>query len=795
MSSPILAGSKTLSYTESGAAINITTKILSASDADSPASALKFKVTPGSDATDATGFFYLKEAPAVKVSGFTLDEVKTGKVFFKPGTSSTAPTITVTANDGTSDSFGSTLTIKMKAFNDAANFTVSPLSISEGASIDMKGKLSASDEDSTASQLIYSVSGTLAGSFLKGGKVVTKFSQDDVDKNLITFKHDGSEIKPIINFTLTDAGGAKSAVQSPVVTFTGDNDAAVISGSKTLSYTESGAAINITTKILNASDAEGALNTALKFTVTSVSDDKGFFFLGTASTKVTGFTLKDVADGKVFFQPGSSSNAPEIKVKINDGSVDSAETVLTIKMKGVNDAASFTVSALSLAEGGTVQMIGKLSASDEDSTASQMIYSVSGTLAGSFLKGGKVVTKFSQDDVDKNLISFKHNGSEITPDIHFTLTDAGGAKSAAQSPVVTLSPVNDAPAIAGSKTLSYTESGAAIKITTKTLNATDSDSPASSLKFKLTSPGSADEGFFYLGTATTLLPAPVSWFTQQDVIDGKVFFQPGSKSAKPVIKITATDGLLDSSEVTLAIKMKGVNDLASFVINNLDITEGGTLNLKGKLSASDEDSSPSQLTYSVSGVFSGSFLKGGKVVTKFTQDDVDKSLITFNHDGSDKSPVIKFTLTDAGGAIQVKTPVIDFIHLASSGESDVGTDANEKFSFASGFKLIDGGKGTDTLIVKTDLNLGGASGVTLKNLESIKLDGSVKLTLSLADVLALSSTSDQVKIDGDATAKVDLGTAAWTKGAEANGYITYTNTTATLVIDSDVVVVKDISVV
>ena len=780
MSSPILAGNKTLSYTESGAAINITTKILSASDADSPASALKFKVSPGSD---ANGFFYLSTAPTVKISEFTLNDVSSGKVFFKPGTSSTAPVINVTANDGTSDSFSSALTIKMKAVNDLASFTVSPLSISEGASIDMKGKLSATDEDSTASQLVYSVSGTLAGSFLKSGKVVTKFSQDDVDKNLITFKHDGSEIKPIINFTLTDAGGAKSAVQSPVVTFTGVNDTALISGSKTLSYTESGAAINITTKILNTSDAEGALNTALKFKVTAGSDANGFFFLGTASTvKVAEFTLKDVTDGKVFFQPGSSSNAPEIKVKINDGTVDSAETVLTIKMKGVNDAASFTVSPLSLAEGGTVQMIGKLSASDEDSTPSQLIYSVSGTLAGSFLKSGKVVTKFSQDDVDKNLITFKHDGSEIKPIINFTLTDAGGAKSAAQSPVVTLSPVNDAPAIAGSKTLNYTESGAAIKITTKTLNATDSDSPASSLKFTLKSLGSAAEGFFYLGTATTV---KVTEFTQQDVIDGKVFFQPGTNSAKPVIKITATDGQLDSNEVTLAIKMKGVNDLASFVINNLAITEGETVNLKGKLIANDEDSLPSQLTYSVSGVFSGSFLKGGKVVTKFTQADVDSGAISFNHDGSDKSPVIKFTLTDGGGAMQEKTPVIDFIHVASSGESDVGTDANEKFSYVGAFTLIDGGKGDDTLVVNSTLNLAGMAGVKLKNLEGIQL-GATTLTLSVADVLALSSTSNQVKIDGDDKATIDLDVLAWGSGVSSNGYITYHNGAATLVIDSDI---------
>jgi hypothetical protein len=783
MSAPIIAGSKTLSYTESGTAISITTKILNANDADSAASALKFKVTPGSD---ANGFFYLSSAPTVKVSEFTLNDVSSGKVFFKPGTSSTPPVINVTVNDGTSDSVSSSLIIEMKAVNDLASFTASPLSITEGATIDMKGKLSATDEDSTPSQLIYSVSGTLAGSFLKGGKVVTKFSQDDVDKSLITFKHDGSEIKPIINFTLTDAGGAKSAAQSPVVTFTGVNDAAVISGSKTLSYTESGAAINITTKILNASDAEGALNTALKFNVSSGSDANGFFFLGTAKTvKVTEFTLKDVIDGKVFFQPGSSSTAPQIKVKINDGTVDSDESVLTVKMKAVNDLASFTASPLSITEGATIDMKGKLSATDEDSTPSQLIYSVSGTLAGSFLKGGKVVTKFSQDDVDKSLITFKHDGSEIKPIINFTLTDAGGAKSAAQSPVVTFTGVNDAAVISGSKTLSYTESGAAINITTKILNASDAEGALNTaLKFNVSS-GSDANGFFFLGTAKTV---KVTEFTLKDVIDGKVFFQPGSSSTAPQIKVKINDGTVDSDESVLTVKMKAVNDLASFTASPLSITEGATIDMKGKLSATDEDSTPSQLIYSVSGTLAGSFLKGGKVVTKFSQDDVDKSLITFKHDGSDRSPVIKFTLTDAGGAIQEKTPAIDFIHLATSGESDLGTDANEKFSYDGNFVLIDGGKGDDTLVVSSALNLSGVAGVKLKNLEGIQL-GSTTLTLSAADVLALSGTSDQVKIDGSDTATVDLDVDAWGSGVIANGYTTYRNGGATLVIDSDIHVV------
>jgi hypothetical protein len=62
--------------------------------------------------------------------------------------------------------------------------------------------------------------------------------------------------------------------------------------------------------------------------------------------------------------------------------------------------------------------------------------------------------------------------------------------------------------------------------------------------------------------------------------------------------------------------------------------------------------------------------------------------------------------------------------------------------------------------------------------------GSNALTLSLADVLAISSTTDTLRIDGEGGDAVN--STGWVEGATASGYTTYTQGSATLLIDTDI---------
>jgi hypothetical protein len=110
-----------------------------------------------------------------------------------------------------------------------------------------------------------------------------------------------------------------------------------------------------------------------------------------------------------------------------------------------------------------------------------------------------------------------------------------------------------------------------------------------------------------------------------------------------------------------------------------------------------------------------------------------------------------------------------------------------------GFKNLDGGAGVDTLVLTSagqtlDLT---AFGSKLHNLETINLNGANTLTLTAAAVQNLSTTSDQLVVDGTASSAVNAD-GGWTQGADtaANGqsYHTYAQGTASLWVDTDVAV-------
>ncbi|MDX1486081.1 MAG: Ig-like domain-containing protein, partial [Alphaproteobacteria bacterium] len=106
---------------------------------------------------------------------------------------------------------------------------------------------------------------------------------------------------------------------------------------------------------------------------------------------------------------------------------------------------------------------------------------------------------------------------------------------------------------------------------------------------------------------------------------------------------------------------------------------------------------------------------------------------------------------------------------------------------------IDGGSGLDTLRVdggNVDVT---AFGGTIQGIDRIDLQtdaGANSVTLSAADVLSMSD-GGSLTIDGDAGDSVDAG-SGWTDGGIADGYHTYTQGAATLLVDTDVSVNPDI---
>ena len=109
------------------------------------------------------------------------------------------------------------------------------------------------------------------------------------------------------------------------------------------------------------------------------------------------------------------------------------------------------------------------------------------------------------------------------------------------------------------------------------------------------------------------------------------------------------------------------------------------------------------------------------------------------------------------------------------------------------FLRVDGGSGTDTLALEgagINLSLATIANPRLQDIEVIDLTGSGDntLTLSALEVLNLSSTSNRLRVDGNAGDTADLGLEAWAWGGISGGYRTYTLGQAIVEVDTDVTI-------
>ena len=133
--------------------------------------------------------------------------------------------------------------------------------------------------------------------------------------------------------------------------------------------------------------------------------------------------------------------------------------------------------------------------------------------------------------------------------------------------------------------------------------------------------------------------------------------------------------------------------------------------------------------------------------------------------------------------------------LVGAGGADVllGGAGNDTLRIADlAFARIDGGSGIDTLAIAgagIALNLAAIANTRLQNIEAIDLTGTGNnsLVLSALEVLNLSSTSNALKIDGNAGDSVAFGDSGWVQGANAAGYTPWSNGQASVQIKDGVI--------
>ena len=635
--------------------------LISVTDADNTAAQITYTV--GTSPIRGTLF---KNGVALTAGGtFTQADIAAGLITYThDGSETTSDNFTFTVSDGAGGSVGATtFSITVTAVNDAPAVAANTgRSLNEGGSAVIgSSHLGVSDADHAAGSITYTI-GTAPtnGTLYKNGVALAAsdtFTQSDVDSNLISYTHDGSETtSDSFTFTVSDGAGGSISATTFNITVNAVNDAPVVSANTGRTVAEGGT-VGIGTAHLQVTDADHA-STAVTYTIGTAAANGTLYKNGVALAAGGTFTQDDLDNGRITYtHSGGETASDSFTFTVADGSGGTiGVTTFSITVTPVNDAPVLSNAGLSLSIGATATVTNaKLAVSDADNTPSQITYTVTAVPNhGTLYRSGVALAAsdtFTQADIDGGLITYTHDGSATTTD-SFTFTAGDGAGASIGATSFNISCSNSDPVLSTNAGVTLNE-GATTTITGAVLEATDAEQGAASITYTLgTLPA---HGILYKsGVALTA----GGTFTQDDLDNNRITYtHSGSETTSDGFTFTVTDGALGSVATTsFAITITPVNDTPAVTTNTgRTVAEGGAVTIgSGHLAVSD-DHTAAQITFTVgTAPTNGTLFKNGVAIDvgdTFTQADVNGGLISYTHNGGQTtSDGFTFTVADAAGA-------------------------------------------------------------------------------------------------------------------------------------------------
>lgn len=420
----------------------------------------------------------------------------------------------------------------------------------------------------------------------------------------------------IIDVTNVSGGGATEATEQQVTVTIADDDNTAPSFSNldgTPTYTEAGSAVTLDSDVVVAdseNDAKnssqgnytsstltiarnGGANSEDTFAVASGSQmvvsgsditnsigDKFASYTSSSGTLTVTFSgdlttpttalVNEVLQNITY---SNSSDEPPTSVTLDWSFSDSLlstsgtnQTVVTITP--VNDAPVIgTNTGISVSEGGTEVLNNtELNENDPDDSGTGLTYTVTtspshGALQLSSLDLATNGTgSFTQDDIDNNRVRYVHAGGEATSD-SFVVSLADGGEdsvSAATATVnITVTGLNDAPAIATNQTLTVNQGSTGI-ITNSFLNEDDPDDSGSGLTYTLTSVPT--NGVLSVSGSVMSLSG-TNTFTQDDIDNSNVVYtHAGGDNTSDSFNFSLADGGENSASAVSGTFNFSIND-------------------------------------------------------------------------------------------------------------------------------------------------------------------------------------------------------------------------------------------
>jgi hypothetical protein len=226
---------------DEGGEVILTAANLAAEDPDNLASELRFNIT-----NVQGGTFTFDGQPLVEGANFTSQDLLLQELKFTDNGDETPPSYTVTVLDPSGGVATADADITFNPVNDPPQITVNTFTIAEGGILTLNDadtpeidNLAATDDETAAADLVFTLSNVQGGSFLDfNANPIAEFTQAFLNQGEITFVQDGSSPVPSFDITVKDAAGAEVTVAADV-NFIPVNDAPTVQVS-TFDVTEGG---------------------------------------------------------------------------------------------------------------------------------------------------------------------------------------------------------------------------------------------------------------------------------------------------------------------------------------------------------------------------------------------------------------------------------------------------------------------------------------------------------------------------------------------------------------------------
>ena len=570
----------------------------------------------------------------------------------------------------------------LEGSNDSGKFTLS-LEVNEGGSVRLlSNKLRVSDQDTDPAELTYFISNQPeTGILLKNGRRTDKFSQKDILRGKVEYKHTGGEIglvqkEDTFELILTDSVKVSLhnsiSVVASVKIVPVDNNPPEVTIGPPLDVLEGdkAAVLPFHLDVHDIDTKDGVLLCTIL-----VQPQNGYLeniapLDGSEKTQsgvpISAFSVQNIRLGNINYvqnaHKGVEPRKDDFIFQCTDGINLSPQNHLEIVIHPANDEEpEVHVREFTGSEGMEIRIdLPILSAIDADDPPDQLNFIITSPPRHGMIKqqsrsGDNPISGFALEDIKAfSTIVYEHDDSETRTDqFQFVLTD--GKHNVTRTVPVIIFPIDDeTPRLTVNTGLEIEKFGDKKLITNEQLRADDIDSFVPNITFIIRR--IPQQGYLVKTVkAKEVNLTQGSNFTQDDIDNLRVAYVcTGYEGKRDLIKFDVTDGLNPLVDRYFYVSLAGIDTIYPQVINEgVSLPEGGIVTLTTSLLSGTDINSPDEnLKFTVTLAPEHGYLdfadNAGVPITTFTQLDLASNRVRYIHFAENelKMDRFEFEMTD-----------------------------------------------------------------------------------------------------------------------------------------------------